>query len=92
MQEFKKLFTKIKIGKMELKNRICFGEQAPQASHGFLTQATEDFYVERARGGAGLVMVGGTCPDISSLGTESMARIDDDKYIPGFAKLAKRMR
>ena len=28
MQEFKKLFTKIKIGKMELKNRICFGEQA----------------------------------------------------------------
>ena len=51
MYEFKKLFTKIKIGKMELKNRIAFGEQAPQAKNGIITQATVDFYVERARGG-----------------------------------------
>ena len=34
MYEFKKLFTTIKIGKMELKNRIAFGEQAPQAQMG----------------------------------------------------------
>ena len=47
--------------------------------------------MERARGGSGLVMVGGICPDISGLGTESMARIDDDKYIPALAKMAKRM-
>ena len=91
MYEFKKLFTTIKIGKMELKNRICFGEQAPQAKNGVITQATEDFYVERARGGCGLVMIGGTCPDISGLGTNSMARIDDDKYIPALAKMAKRV-
>ena len=91
MYEFKKLFTKIKLGKMELKNRICFGEQAPQAKNGVITQATEDFYVERARGGCGLVMIGGTCPDISGLGTNSMARIDDDKYIPALAKMAKRV-
>ena len=91
MYEFKKLFTPIKIGKMELKNRIAFGEQAPQAKNGFMTQMTEDFYVERARGGCGLVMVGGTSPDISSVGTNSMARIDDDKYIPALAKMAQRM-
>ena len=91
MYEFKKLFTKINIGKMELKNRICFGEQAPQAKNGVITQATEDFYVERARGGCGLVMIGATCPDISGLGTNSMARIDDDKYIPALAKMAKRV-
>ena len=36
-------------------------------------------------------MVGGTCPDISGLGTNSMARIDDDKYIPALAKMAKRV-
>ncbi|MFY9815046.1 MAG: FAD-dependent oxidoreductase [Dehalococcoidales bacterium] len=92
MYEFKKLFQPIKIGTMELKNRIAFGEQAPQASHGYITQATEDFYVERARGGCGLVMVGGICPDISGWGTESMARIDDDKYIPKLAKMGRRMR
>jgi 2,4-dienoyl-CoA reductase (NADPH2) len=91
MYAFKKLFEPIKIGKMKIKNRIAFGEQAPQAKNGVITQATVDFYVERAKGGAGLVMVGGTCPDISSLGTESMARIDDDKYIPALAKLAKLM-
>ena len=91
MYEFKKLFQPIKIGKMELKNRIAFGEQAPQASHGYITQATEDFYVERARGGCGLVMVGGICPDISGWGTESMARIDDDKYVPKLAKMGRRM-
>ena len=92
MYKFKKLFQPIKIGTMELKNRIAFGEQAPQASHGYITQATEDFYVERARGGCGLVMVGGICPDISGWGTESMARIDDDKYIPLLARMGKRMR
>ncbi|MGB8828465.1 MAG: FAD-dependent oxidoreductase [Dehalococcoidales bacterium] len=92
MCEFKKLFQPVKIGTMELKNRIAFGEQAPQASHGYITQATEDFYVERARGGCGLVMVGGICPDISGWGTESMARIDDDKYIPKLAKMGRRMR
>jgi len=43
MYEFKKLFQPIKIGTMELKNRIAFGEQAPQASHGYITRATEDF-------------------------------------------------
>jgi 2,4-dienoyl-CoA reductase-like NADH-dependent reductase (Old Yellow Enzyme family)/thioredoxin reductase len=89
MYEFKKLFEKNYIGTMELKNRICFAEQAPQAKNGFVTQMTEDFYVARAKGGAGLVMVGGTCPDITGLGTNSMCRIDDDRYIPGFAKLAK---
>ena len=92
MYKFKKLFQPIKIGTMELKNRIAFGEQAPQASHGYITQATEDFYVERARGGCGLVMVGGICPDISGWGTESMARIDDDKYVPLLARMGKRMR
>ena len=92
MYEFQKLFTPIKIGKMELKNRIAFGEQAPQAKDGIITQATEDFYIERARGGAGLVMVGASCPDISGWATESMARLDDDKYIPALAKMGKRMR
>jgi 2,4-dienoyl-CoA reductase-like NADH-dependent reductase (Old Yellow Enzyme family)/thioredoxin reductase len=92
MHEFKKLFQPIKIGKMELKNRIAFGEQAPQAKDGIITQATEDFYVERARGGAGLIMVGASCPDISGWATESMARLDDDKYIPALAKMGKRMR
>ena len=91
MYEFKKLFQPIKIGTMELKNRIAFGEQAPQASHGYITQATEDFYVERAMGGCGLVMVGGICPDISGWGTESMARIDNDKYVPKLAKMGMRM-
>ena len=89
MYTFQKLFEKNKIGTMELKNRICFGEQAPQAKDGYVTQMTVDFYAARAAGGCGLVMVGGSCPDISGLGTTSMCRLDDHKYIPGMARLAK---
>jgi len=90
MPDFKKLFETNYIGTMRLKNRICFGEVAPQAKPmgGAVTQVSEDFYVARARGGCALVMVGGTTVDPSGLGSKTMCLLDDDKYIPALAKLA----
>ena len=91
MQQFERLFEHNKIGTMELKNRICFGEQGPQAKpmSGSVTQACEDFYVARAKGGCGLIMVGGHLVAASSLGGKTMCLVDEDKYIPPLAKLAK---
>ena len=92
MHTFTKLFEKNYIGTMELKNRICFGEQAPQAVPigGALTQENEDFYVARAKGGCALVMVGGMIVDYSGLGSRTMCLIDDDeRHIPALAKMAK---
>lgn len=62
MKRFKSLFQPMKIGKLEIKNRIGM---APMAPSGMCTpdncfnQRAVDYYVERARGGAGLIITGG---------------------------------
>lgn len=59
--EFKKLFEPINIGKISLKNRIVM---APMNLlnlcdyEGGLTQRCVDYYVERAKGGVGLIITG----------------------------------
>lgn len=56
------LFEPMKIGKLEIKNRIGM---APMAPSGMITpdncfnQRAAEYYVERARGGAGLIITGG---------------------------------
>lgn len=61
-KNFESLFTPMKIGKVEIKNRIGM---APMAPSGMITpdncfnQRAADYYVERARGGAGLIITGG---------------------------------
>src|SRR5690554_1618893 len=56
------LFEPMKIGKLEIKNRIGM---APMAPSGMITpdncfnQRAVEYYVERARGGAGLIITGG---------------------------------
>lgn len=89
MIHFKCLFSKTKIGNMALKNRIAFGEIATGGTNGHISKTTTDFYVERARGGVGLIMVGGISIDISGAIGKYQARIDDDKYIPALKELVR---
>ncbi|MFA5367126.1 MAG: NADH:flavin oxidoreductase, partial [Dehalococcoidia bacterium] len=56
MSQFKHLFSPIKIGNMELKNRIVM--TCANASGGGGEHVLQ-YYAERARGGAGLLIVGG---------------------------------
>ncbi len=45
--------------------------------------------MERAKGGVGLIIIEVTCVDTPlGLNTVNMLVADDDKYIPGLAKLA----
>jgi len=63
MAKYKNLFKSIKIGPVEIKNRIVFAPMATEglvASDGTLTQRGVAYYVERAKGGAGLIIVGVT--------------------------------
>ncbi len=61
-KKYSNLFKPMKIGKVEMKNRIGM---APMAPSGMITpdncfnQRAADYYVERARGGAGLIITGG---------------------------------
>ncbi len=57
---FQKLFEPIEIGKVRVKNRIAMSPMLPLGVYrdGVLTDRVIDYYVERARGGVGLIIAG----------------------------------
>jgi 2,4-dienoyl-CoA reductase (NADPH2) len=90
--KFFKLFTPIKLGQIELKNRIVMpAMHLGYAKNCFVTERLIDFYVERAKGGAGLLLLGGCHVHRLGMGLPSMIGIDDDKYVPGLTDLANQV-
>ena len=88
----KMLFTPIKVGKMELKNRIVMPAMHYLSSwDGMLLPHHTDYFVERAKGGAALIIIGGCTIDEYS-GAPNMISVRDDKFIPGLADLAKAVQ
>jgi 2,4-dienoyl-CoA reductase (NADPH2) len=59
------------------------------ASEGYITQKLIDFYVERAKGGAGLLIVGGCYVDLYGKGVPMMIGIDSDEFLPKLTELTK---
>ncbi|MFZ5631980.1 MAG: FAD-dependent oxidoreductase [Bacillota bacterium] len=86
------LFKPIKIGSLEIKNRISM----PAIHHsytpdGFVNDRLVKYYETRARGGAGLIIVGGC--SIDQLGTgPKMIGLHDDKYIEGLQRLTAAVK
>lgn len=95
MSNLSNLFKPIKIGKMELKNRIVFPAvcTAYASEDGFVTERIKRYYARRAKGGAGLVIV--ECGHVEF--PEGWVRpgdlsLSDDKYIPGLRELAEAIK
>ena len=89
---FPHLFSPIKINKMELKNRIVMtAMHLGYTPDGEVTDRLIEFYRERARGGVGLIIIGG-CPIDDMAGMASMVRIDDDRYIDGLKSLTSAIK
>jgi len=91
---FTKLFDPGRIGTMELKNRIVMPPMCTRycGPWGEVTDALIEWYVRRARGGAGLIAVevAHTATAIETLRyTTRMLRADDDCYFPGLFQLAE---
>ncbi len=89
MPEFTRLFEPGKIGKLELKNRIVF---APLVTHmatreGFVTDRQIAYYAERARGGAGLIVIEASYP--RSIGYPGRIMLRSDGVIPGLKRLVE---
>ncbi|MCL2338219.1 MAG: FAD-dependent oxidoreductase [Firmicutes bacterium] len=83
-----KLFTPVKIGGLELRNRVVMpAMHLGYCRNGFVTPRLTEFYRARAKGGAGLIIVGACSIDEQSIA--SMIKLDDDKYIPGLAQLTE---
>ena len=76
------------MGRMELKNRIIF---APGGTHystlnGLVGDRQLAYYRERAKGGAGLIIIEvASCRKVGKVGR---ILVNEDKFIPGLKKLA----
>jgi 2,4-dienoyl-CoA reductase-like NADH-dependent reductase (Old Yellow Enzyme family)/thioredoxin reductase len=88
----RKLLEPTTIGSVELRNRIamppmttCFASETNGVSPWEI-----DYFTERAKGGVGLIIVGGVCVE-SKTGKPFLpgpfSCIDDDKYIAGYSRL-----
>lgn len=90
--EFPYLFSPIKINHVKLKNRVVLtAMHLGYTPEGAVTDRLTDFYRVRARGGVGLIIVGG-CRIDEYAGAGSMLRIDDDRFIPGLRTLVDAVK
>ena len=87
---FPRLFTPLRIGPVTLRNRIVSsGHDTVMAVDGLVTDRLVAYQEARARGGVGLIVVqvAGVHPTARYTSHELTA--DDDRCIPGFARLAE---
>ena len=93
MGSFPKLFEPGRIGNVELRNRIIMPAMGNHwAEDGYIVQKQIDYYVERARGGVGLVTTEACCVHLPEGKMFEQTSVDDDKYIPGLSKLAEAVK
>jgi 2,4-dienoyl-CoA reductase (NADPH2) len=86
------LFQPLTIGSLTIANRLVLGPMAvlQPSTDGHPSPQTEAFLTERARGGIGLIIIGG-CSATRRQYEESpykpLLRLDDDRYLPGLQRL-----
>ncbi|HVI39995.1 MAG TPA: FAD-dependent oxidoreductase [Anaerovoracaceae bacterium] len=94
MSNYPNLFKPIRIGNMEVPNRIVHVPTDVSSSNADGSVSERDIYhhSEIAKGGAGLIIVGATTPD-SKTGRPTVTCLvaDADNYIPGLTRLAAGM-
>ncbi|WP_284035599.1 FAD-dependent oxidoreductase [Neobacillus sp. 114] len=89
------LFSENKIGDINLKNRIIMApmETNMASSSGEVTSKMIKYYAERAKGGAGAIIVEFTCVEREhGLGSPHQLLIDDDSFISGHRAIAMEIK
>ena len=92
---FSKLFEPGRIGGMEVKNRIVMSPMVDNfgTEDGYVTERCIAYYAERARGGAGLIVVGASTVDFPrGKGLTRNLAADDDRYLLGLNQLAQAIK
>ncbi len=84
MRRLRKLFEPINIANVQVKNRIVMSPMGlgRATEDGFVTDVMVDFYIERARGGAGLINIVCGYNDFCVY-LPHIPALQDDKYVPG---------
>jgi 2,4-dienoyl-CoA reductase-like NADH-dependent reductase (Old Yellow Enzyme family)/thioredoxin reductase len=93
-QEFKRLLSQGAIGKMRIKNRIVMAPMIGSFAtpDGLATRQLIDYYVARARGGVGLVVVESTFVTQAGKNTIHELGINDDKCMLGLSELVSKVK
>ncbi|MCK8824207.1 NAD(P)/FAD-dependent oxidoreductase [Fuchsiella alkaliacetigena] len=94
-KDFKELFEPIKIGSMELKNRISMAPMFTKyaSESGEVTDKLIEYLVRRAKGGAGLIVVENACIDwATGRGDGNPVAIHHDRFKPRLHDLAKSVQ
>jgi len=90
-ENYSALFQPFKIGKMEVKNRLAVPPMGTgfAADDGAVSERLIQYHEQRAKGGFGLIIVEVSAIDGErGLGSSHQLCLYDDKFIPGFKKLA----
>jgi 2,4-dienoyl-CoA reductase-like NADH-dependent reductase (Old Yellow Enzyme family)/thioredoxin reductase len=88
---FEKIFEPIKIGKLELKNRLVFPAITANygSDEGSITEMAKAFYAERAKGGVGLIITGSYAVDPRGRVQPYQFTLYDEKNHQGMRELAR---
>ena len=95
MRKLKKLFEPIKVGQLELKNRMVMLAMGTHLADGVINDRLTNYFAERAKGGAGLILVpfspiyqGFHAPNELPYYAWHLPVLYDDKFIPETRKFA----
>ena len=87
---YKKIFEPVRIGTMEIKNRIVLPPMGTGYSEGGkIGSRIIDYYEARARGGTGLIITEGIAPGVKCQGPRQLT-LGDDQDLAGLAETGKR--
>lgn len=88
MNKYKHLFTPIKVGKKEIKNRVFMPPISTNlADNGYVTQELINHYSARAKGGVGLIVSEVVTVEPVYVYLPGDMSIHDDSYIEGWRKV-----
>ncbi len=85
MPQLKKLFEPVKIGTLELENRLVMAALGLGYCDGWMNERMKAFYAARAKGGVGLIVCNISSTPVN--GKHRGVAVHDDKYIPGLKEL-----
>lgn len=91
MQKLEYLFRPIRIGAMEVNNRVVMAPMGTNLGNeqGEPTSSMIHYYAARAQGGVGLILTDDTTITTSALYHRKGLRLDEDRLIPSWRKLAE---
>lgn len=95
MEQLSALFAPVRVGGLELKNRLVMAPMLMgyAGREGRVSDSVINYYEARARGGVGLITVEAACVD-NPAGLEGMGQllIDDESHVEGLARLVKSIK